>query len=517
MSHIESATPCTVLMTAAEAYPAFERAVLHAHTEIVAGFRVFDFTTKLRSKDARQIGSDWFDLLAHVLNRGVKIKIILSDFDPVVGADMHRLCWMSMRQAMALQEVIKTPHNLSVDCHRHPARIGRLNAALLWPLSRKRIVDVVAGFGASETTSHRTFSEVYPGLAPFVTKAATGEAKVRLWPPVPLHPVTHHQKIAVIDRRHVYMGGLDQNDRRYDTLTHDQESRETWHDVQILLDDPELATVAQDHLQSFRSVTEARKPPSQRRTAFLRTLSAKHDRDLLSMSPDLRVQEIFDAHCDAAKTAENLIYLETQFFRDPAFARVLARAGRSNPALNLILVLPAAPEDIAFQNSAGLDARYGEFLQNKCLSVLQRAFGDRLCLASPVQQRHADETGRQTASSSPIIYVHSKVSVFDGAQAIIGSANLNGRSFRWDSEAAFHLRDRTTVRHLLNRCYAHWWPDENVDAMLNADHPAQIWRRLILANAARPPTRRSGFLVPYPKARAKRFGVRLPFVPAEMV
>ena len=48
--------PVDILVTAAEAYPALERAFLSAETEIVAGFRVFDLKTGLHSPEALAIG-----------------------------------------------------------------------------------------------------------------------------------------------------------------------------------------------------------------------------------------------------------------------------------------------------------------------------------------------------------------------------------------------------------------------------------------------------------------------------
>ena len=48
------------------------------------------------------------------------------------------------------------------------------------------------------------------------------------------------------------------------------------------------------------------------------------------------------------------------------------------------------------------------------------------------------------------------VSIFDGAAAIVSSANLNGRSLRWDTEAGVLLTDPDTVASLRQRLMAHW-------------------------------------------------------------
>ncbi|MGD7428520.1 hypothetical protein, partial [Ralstonia pseudosolanacearum] len=54
-----------VLITAQEAYPAFEEAVLDSEKTISASFRIFDLMTALRSSRAKQIGDSWFDLFRH--------------------------------------------------------------------------------------------------------------------------------------------------------------------------------------------------------------------------------------------------------------------------------------------------------------------------------------------------------------------------------------------------------------------------------------------------------------------
>jgi hypothetical protein len=85
--------PVEILVTAAEAYPTLERAFLAADHEIVAGFRVFDLKTRLRSAEALAVGATWFDLMIHTLRRGVSVRIVLSDFDPVARPRLHRATW----------------------------------------------------------------------------------------------------------------------------------------------------------------------------------------------------------------------------------------------------------------------------------------------------------------------------------------------------------------------------------------------------------------------------------------
>ncbi|MEL7132538.1 MAG: phosphatidylserine synthase, partial [Pseudomonadota bacterium] len=102
--HEDIASDFQVFVTAAEAWPALERAVLGSKVSFFAGFRIFDLCTKLRSREALDIGATWFDLLEHALRRGVQVSIVVSDFDPVMAVKLHELAWRTVRQGAALAE-----------------------------------------------------------------------------------------------------------------------------------------------------------------------------------------------------------------------------------------------------------------------------------------------------------------------------------------------------------------------------------------------------------------------------
>lgn len=491
----------TLLIEAAEAYPAFEQRVLSAEREIVLGFRVFDPETRLRSQAARQIGDTWQDLLAYVLRRGVDVQLFLSDFDPLVATDLHEQSWATVRALRAMGAALPPgAGRLSVRPLLHPARLGLLPRAVFWPLIRYRLWRL-SGQGALAEHQHRR-----PRLQAMLDRAHA----------VTAFPASHHQKVAVIDERWLYIGGLDLDERRYDDPEHRRPAQATWHDVQLLLEDPARARAARDHIRALPLSTAGKRTPAPA-PGLLRTLSARRSRpNLWHLSPKTLCAELSDRHLQRIAGAQNLIYLETQFFRDRGLARALAARARENPRLRVILILPAAPETVAFRDRPSLDGRYGDHLQSRCIDDLRAAFGERCLVLSPVQRRrHGGQDAladRAALGGAPIIYVHAKVSVFDDAAAIVSSANLNGRSMRWDTELGVELKEQ--ARHIRDRLHAHWWPGISTPPL---DQFFAQWRALVAQNLHCPPDRRCGFLVPYDHDAARLTALAVPGAPEEIV
>ncbi|MFQ6549541.1 phospholipase D-like domain-containing protein [Aestuariibius sp. 2305UL40-4] len=514
---VETTSDLKVLLTAAEAYPAFEALMLDAREEVSMSFRIFDPATELQSERAREIGSDWFDLVADTLARGVDLRIVLSDFDPAGRPALHRQAWRSARRLFAAAEASGRPEGLTLRVALHPAKVGWLPRFLFWPKSHAELRKTVLQIEAmGDAERDRALAEM-PYIAA-LTVARDEGLRLRRWPPPPLFPASHHQKLAVVDRRTLYIGGLDLDDRRYDTPVHNRPAPETWHDIQLIVDGP-VADAAARHLDEFLGVVAGRVRPSQH-GRIVRTLSSRRGSAAIwPVGPRMVLGEIREAHERLIQDAKKLIYLETQFLRDRRLARSLAEAARANPELRMIAMVPAAPEDVAFEGQTSSDQRLGEYLHSVCVDILRDAFGPRFFIGSPAQrrQRQDDEEGTRRLGEAPIIYVHAKVSIFDDQAAIVSSANLNGRSLGWDTEAGIVLDRHADVELLRRRCFAHWLPPGAGDDFFALDTALDTWRGLAEENAEREPERRAGFLLPHPVEPARRFGRPLPIVPEAMV
>lgn len=93
---------------------------------------------------------------------------------------------------------------------------------------------------------------------------------------------------------------------------------------------------------------------------LLRTLSAQKRRVGLRFSPETRIREIEQAHIEAIQSARHAIYIETQFFRSQTIANSLAKAARDNPpAVNLVMILPAAPEELPSKTNCDCPSAWG--------------------------------------------------------------------------------------------------------------------------------------------------------------
>lgn len=506
----------SILITAKEAYPRFEAAVMDAQRRVDMGFRVFDPETPLLSDRGCEVGKTWADLLVDALDRGVKLNIVWTDLDPVVRPKMHRDNWRACRVLKEAAERSKNADLLTAHVSAHPARTGWAPRALLWPKIRDEVRQVCDWLNAMEPDDRSQSLEDMPGLQPLV-KQTDGKLAPKLAQSPQMIPASHHQKVAVFDDKVLYIGGLDVDRRRHDTPRHRIAPEKTWHDVQVIMTDPVRARAARQHLRRFETECDGKRivvPPK----GLLRTLSRKRPYEGVSMSPETADTGIFDRHVELIERSEHLIYLENQFLRDPQIADALVARAKAAPDVGLILMLPAAPQEVAFEGDEGMDQKYGEHLQVQCLNRLKQAFGDRLFIGSPAKPEKGEGNARDVLHGAPIVFIHSKVSVFDDFSALVTSANLNGRSMRWDTELGIEITHPEQQAHLRDRVMGAWLPrdaDETMTAPVA--ETVERWRELAEANLAAAPEKRQGFVLPYNLERAADFGSPLPGIPVEMV
>lgn len=491
----------TPAITAAEGFPALERLAASAERELVMSFRILDPGTRLRSPELREQGLEtWADLLATVARKGVAVKLILADFDPVFTSELHRLAWAS---ASGFAEAMQG--EVSVLCAPHGQAAG-----WVWRLAMR---------GRIRRSLQAMRNEAPTALTPVQRESLRGRLILR--------PATIHQKFAVADGTYCIIGGLDINERRFDTPEHDRPAEETWHDVSMRVDDPDFSAALRLHFaETWNAALDCgapcltgraermdirRRPQTPPDLRLVRTFSAPCT-GAVRLGPKATVTEHEKVTLDLIGEAQRHIYLETQFLRHRPIAQALAKAAGRHTDLQLVIVLPPAAERVLFEGHDGWDARHAQALQWEAMEILSRAFGDRLALISPARIAAADAGAAHILGAEPI-YVHSKVTLVDDRVGLVGSANLNGRSLRWDTEASILFRRPDDAR-LLRRRLAAIWLGERAETQDSTR--ARTWRQAALANAAREPAERESLVLPYPRATARGFSKRLPALPADM-
>ena len=492
----------TPLITASEAFPALERLAASAEKELLLSFRIFDHRTKLMSPDLRERGlEDWADLIRWIARKGVAIRFILADFDPIFTPELHQKAWVT-----ATGFADGTDGDIQILCAPHYQSVGRVWRTLFAPLIRPRL----------RVLRQADTNKLTPIQRDIVKSGAV------------LRPATLHQKCAVADGERCIIGGIDVNDRRFDDNEHQRDTEQTWHDLSLMIEGRFAATLrchlidtwnmSLEHGQA-RAIGNAAYPikltnrlQTTGELRLLRTVS-KPSNSAWAFGPVPHITENEEILIKELSSAQHHIYIETQFLRHKPVADALIRAGQANPDLQLVIVMPPEPERILFDGHSGWDARHAHALQSKMLHRLQDCFGARLALISPAQTDTAPDDFDGHLEDAGPIYVHSKVTLIDGRFGIVGSANLNGRSLRWDTEASVAFTDPELIQTLHSRLARKWL---GITGDLPDITRAALWTKAAQDNSGKDPADRTGFALPYPLKRARKFARYLPILPNDM-
>lgn len=534
-----------LLITAAEAFPAMEELVLGAEKQLSISLHHFQPSTRCRSAPAIERGlEDWSSLLKDAALRGVDIRLLLNDFDPVGAAGEHRLVWSRIRELCKTFTGEGDPElcdRLQIQIAHPGGSSGWAVTTAFWPLIRNRLRIIL-----KERDRHKDM----PGLRELLGDKETP----RLWPPKLPMVQSFHQKFLIADTRRAIIGGLDIDERRYDSSKHDQAAEQTWQDISVDVEGPVVGDIERhfgfcwnealkdgvSHAPAFledqdnkvwsslfgaQKVQNATEPEDQidvsdSRVSFVATYGKPLKRGALHFGPVPHEKGIENAYLDVIENAKDYIYVETQFLRSTPLRRALVAASR-RPDLHLIALLPGAPDVVAFEGDRSWPHRYGEALQVKSISALRKAFGPRFYAFSKTSPRQRTERSERDAlHGKGMVYIHSKVLIADDEVAIVSSANMNGRSMRWDYEAGLMIMDRDLVSNWRKRLFsAHlsFASEAEIERADNGRDMLALWmdhskRRAELAEDAE----KSG-IVPYPARRASRFSRVFPIVPENMV
>jgi phosphatidylserine/phosphatidylglycerophosphate/cardiolipin synthase-like enzyme len=232
----------------------------------------------------------------------------------------------------------------------------------------------------------------------------------------------HHEKLVIVDDEVAFVGGIDLTllgGDRWDTNAHPARGRLGWHDAASRLRGPVVADVAAHFGARWAEIRgePLPAPPAGAAAAgdvevqVVRTIPERQYR--FASRGDFRILESL---IRALRSAERLVYLESQFLWAPEVVDLLAAKLRDPPSedFRVIVVLPSrannGQEDTRGQLAILADAdRDGHRFLGATISALTGRTLDR-------------------------VYVHAKVGIVDDRWLSVGSANLNAHSLFNDSE-----------------------------------------------------------------------------------
>jgi phosphatidylserine/phosphatidylglycerophosphate/cardiolipin synthase-like enzyme len=254
----------------------------------------------------------------------------------------------------------------------------------------------------------------------------------------------HHQKFAVIDRSISFVGGIDLCESRWDDRQHRQhnplrvsrgEPVQPYHDVQAYLVGCDTADVLRELFIDRWARSEG--PMVALPDCGPSTPREYTPRGALSLGPcevafsrtDARgpqeeVREVEALLVDAINAAEQLIYIETQYFSSRSIAEALVTRMQQpeRPRLEIVVILNDKPEAVKEELAIGL--RQAKLLTR--LARMARNTGHALGVYSSLCDGDAPDR--------PYTYIHSKLLSVDDRFLTVGSANLTNRSMGVDTE-----------------------------------------------------------------------------------
>jgi phospholipase D1/2 len=259
---------------------------------------------------------------------------------------------------------------------------------------------------------------------------------------------SHHQKLVVVDGEIAFTGGIDLCDARWDDSAHTLDNplrfklngdlQKPYHDVMAYCTGPIVRSVEHLFCERWRRATGeslALPPPSPsarlpRRALEQLALPVRCSEVAISLtfgehqaSGTAKVEQIKALHEDAIARADQLIYIETQYFTSRGIYAALAdRLKADRPKLEVVIVLPMGA-DTPKENFA-LGAAQQWVLSS--LRQIAQQHGHAIRILCSVATR-------EDGSPAPT-FIHSKVLITDNRLMTIGSANVTNRSMSLDSE-----------------------------------------------------------------------------------
>lgn len=529
------------LIDADAAFRAMESAIFKAKTSVFFALWFFDPKVELLGVRKPPKLRTWADLLRTAAENGAKVRVILSDQDPVLTINYHEAAWAAHRQlteaARRIPAKRRDRFQLIVSSHEATFNAPEESTDDSADKANKLTRDALQAIMTSLKGRPSQFADT-PGLWSLIEKnAKTGKFERRKDASPTIYFGSHHQKLLIVDGSVAFLGGLDVVKGRIDSQAH---KGRAWHDSMCRVEGAPVGDLLRNFVARwneeeprFVAFVKAANAPSKRfkieplPSAALkltsdagaqgesvaqihRTVSRQHAKNAL---PETVRGDIAEAYEKAINAAREFVYIENQYFRSLPLQDVLTSLLDRVPALQLIIVVPVAPEEVNVSGGADRLTEHGLFLQHRAFKQLQTAFKrnqdrggkGRLGIYSMIAQRPAAKKksgvmSKTNVANSHQIYVHNKCLIVDDVYAHVGSANTNPRSFELDTEVGIGWFDPTSVRELRQQLWNELLGRPNLRAWKVSDYVTE-WNRIAEYNLkltkSRDMPKRKGFVVPH--------------------
>jgi phosphatidylserine/phosphatidylglycerophosphate/cardiolipin synthase-like enzyme/uncharacterized membrane protein YdjX (TVP38/TMEM64 family) len=252
------------------------------------------------------------------------------------------------------------------------------------------------------------------------------------------HPpgASHHQKIVTVDTSVAFVGGFDLSKWRWDTSLHDPDDKRRidpngdpyppFHDLQFMVSGAVVEDLNDLFAQRWNHATshslpadhqphsDAYKWPKDNGPEF-------QDIDIgiaRTLSNNQIIGESEQFHIDAIRSAQEIIYIENQYFSSSVIGNEIIKRLKSETCPEIVIILPL---------------KTGGWLEQITMDVLR----DRLLFLLESADRHGKLRVYYPmipGDKEQVLSVHSKLLIVDDTILKVGSSNLSNRSMSLDSE-----------------------------------------------------------------------------------
>lgn len=331
---------------------------------------------------------------------------------------------------------------------------------------------------------------------------------------------SYHQKTLTIDGHVAYCGGMNIKENDWDTTAHrvfdvrrfpasarpidrvDTLARfepppfVPRHDLVVRIEGPAAFDLLGNFAERWRESLAARRsvvtrivdyarslggaaphpsvPPPEPPPAQERASVGSHWVQIVRTTPGGE-EGILGAYYRSIYNARRYIYIENQYFRSPLVGRALAQALARNPRLRLVVaVWPVNDGEVSLLDPSG-------YWTARTLETIRAVRPEFRLTRLVAWERDADGVIQWVP-----IDLHAKVMIIDDVWVTVGSANINDRGFKTESEINAVILDRGIARGLRIRLMAeHLELAEDDPRLADVDAAFDLWDACAAENPGR--------------------------------